>query len=121
VDRLDDPAARSAVFQLEFGKSWRIWAWAQRQFSATSLGIFGVLLAACGTYIVHLRENVVEVRTRVVVLEKQVIPVIQDESIVTTLKANVAAHEQRLGRLEQDYDVAYQESLKPPVPRKRVK
>lgn len=117
---MEDPA-HSAIMRAEFGKSWRVWAWIQRQFTPTSLGAIGIVMTACATYIVHLRENVVEVTTRVIVLEKQVIPVLQDNSTVTTLKAKVEDHANRIDRLEKDYDVAYHESMAPPVPRKRAK
>jgi hypothetical protein len=116
---LDDPAERSAIFRSEFGKSWRAWAWVQRQFTPTSLGAIGFLIVAAGTYIVHLRENVIEVTTRVIVLEKQVIPVLQDSSAVTMLRDTVAAHEQRITRLEANWDDAKTQAGSAPTTRRQ--
>lgn len=100
--------------QAEFGKSWRVWAWLQRQFSPISLTAIAAVSAFGGGYITNLK-------TRVVVLETQVIPVLQDTAAVTTLKAKVEDHAGRIDRLEKDYDVAYRESNTPPVAHKRAK
>jgi hypothetical protein len=111
---IPDDTERSQIFQLEFGKSWRMWAWVRRQFSVTSVSaIVGVFVCCWGV--------ILSLQTRVVVLETKVIPVIQDEALVTTLKANVAEHDRRITQLEADYRTAAHESETPPVAHKRVK
>ena len=102
----EDPAARSGILKAEFGVNWRWWRWFRFQFNPTSLGAIGAIIVTCGSYIVHLRESVVQVRERVVVLETKVIPFVQDQGELEGFKAELTDHDQRIGRLESNWDTA---------------
>lgn len=115
----DDPAARSGILRAEFGENWRWWRWLQHQFTATSLGAIGAILVTCGGYIIHLRESVVQVRERVVVLETKVIPFVQDQTRLATIGTQLEDHEERLSRLETNWDNATVQASTAPSTRKR--
>ncbi|HSY05874.1 MAG TPA: hypothetical protein VK803_07995 [Steroidobacteraceae bacterium] len=110
----EDPAIASGILKAEFGERWRWWAWFRKQWSATSLT---VVLGGLGT----LGGWALNLKTRVVILETKVIPVIQDEGAITTLKDAVAAHDQRISRLENNWDDAKTAAGTAPVPAKRRK
>lgn len=104
----EDIAARSGILKAEFGERWRWWAWFRRQWSTTSLVTVVTGVGILGGWAVNLK-------TRVVVLETRVVPVIKDEGRVDSLAATVTGHEQRLTRLERNWDDAKNEAGTPPV------
>lgn len=118
------------VLHKHFGEFWRAWRWLSRQFSATSLGVIGVMAVGGGGYIVDLHRTIAEQGTRIAVLEGRVIPVIAEASNVTALDKRVATLEKamelstkdqgdRLSRLEDDWDGARTEAGRPLKPRRR--
>ena len=113
-----DPSA-SGILRAEFGENWRWWRWLQRQFSVTSLGTIAALLVAGGGYIVHLRESVVQVRERVVVLETKVIPFVEGETRIATLETVLNDHGARITRLESNWDEAKSAAAAPPIAGRR--
>ena len=110
-----DPT-QSAILRARFGPYWRAWAWVREQFTPASLTVLGGVIVGAWGYIAHLRESVVQVRERVVVLETKVIPFVQDQSAIATIKTRLDDHDSRLDRLERDWDFAKNESATPPVP-----
>lgn len=112
-----DPAD-SQILKAQFGENWRWWRWIQHQFTATSLGAIGAIVVTCGGYIVHLRESVVQVRERVVVLETKVIPFVQDQVRMGAMEATITDHDERLTRLEHNWDDATHEAGTAPTVRR---
>lgn len=86
------------------------WAWVRANFSAPAVLTLAGVIAAAGSYIVSLK-------TRVIVLETEVthiVKVVPDETQVAILRARVDDHEQRITRLEGDWDHAQQYAALPP-------
>jgi len=78
------------------------WYWARENFSLPALLTIAGVIAAAGGYIITLR-------TRVVVLETEVVHITQivpDSSMLAALKQQVAEDEARLTRLEANWDYA---------------
>lgn len=115
----EEPLTRTGVLRAELGQFWKGWIWLARQFNPTSLSALGAVIVACGGYIIHLREDVAKTTERVVVLETKVIPVIGDENRVTMIETKVADHDQRITRLEDNYDTAQREAGRAPIARRR--
>lgn len=75
-----------------------VWYWLREQFSLTSvLAIAGIVVTAGGI--------IINLNTRVVVLER-VIKVVPDSSQLVELRTKVEGHEERIHRLEDDWDYA---------------
>lgn len=106
----NDPLERTDILKAEFGKSWRVWAWVRRQFSPISIATIAGLVGVAGGWVINLK-------TRVVVLETRVLPVIMDESAVKVLQGEVENHEGRINTLELNYRAAAEASRLPPTPR----
>jgi hypothetical protein len=68
--------------------------------------ILGGALSCAALYIVHLRESVVQVRERVVVLETEVVPVINESKTESTNSADIEDLKGRVTRIEDNYDFA---------------
>lgn len=115
----EDPLTRSGILKAEFGENWRWWRWLQHQFTATSLGAIGAVIVTCGGYIVHLRESVVQVRERVVVLETKVIPFVQEQARLEAIDTKLGAHEERIRRIEDNWDTATVQAATAPTANKR--
>ena len=108
-----DPAD-SAVLKAKFGRSWRLWAWVRRQFSVTSVATLVIVAGSAWGYIAYLRESVVAVRERVIVLETKVIPLVQEQDEQGALREMVRDHDERLKRLERNWDDAGQVAASTP-------
>lgn len=72
----------------------------------------GGILVAGGGYVISLK-------TRVVVLETQVVPVLQGADRLIKLEAHDADHERRIGRIEGNLDLDYNETVKAARAKKR--
>jgi hypothetical protein len=114
VDEADN-GSRTTILKAEFGANWRWWAWFRKQWSAMSLTVVG----ACGAALLALGHWALNVQTRVVVLETQVVPVLKDESRVDKLEAKYDGHETRIANLEADYRTAQEHAADRPVPTRR--
>lgn len=90
------------------GPNWRFWVWLKKQFSAVSLSTIGGVIAVAIGYLWHEKMEWVKVSERVVVLETEVIPVIQNTSATNAL-------EHRVTVLEGDFKHATEEAGKPLV------
>lgn len=108
----DDPKhGESAILREHFGRYWRAWRWVRRQFSATSLATIGAVIVGCGGWILSLK-------TRVVVLETQVVPVLKSEDRLAKVEGAVIAHDARIGSMERNYEYAKQEAGTAPTGKK---
>jgi hypothetical protein len=88
-------------------------AWLRANFSLPSVLTIAGVIGSALLYIVNLR-------TRVVVLEHEVTHIVQvapDEAILAAAKERLADHEQRIGRLEHDWDDARELAGTEPRPR----
>jgi hypothetical protein len=109
VTRASEPdPTLTDVFGPEKARQLRWALWVRRQFTATSLTVIGLVAGSAWAYIGHLREQIAQVTTRVVVLETEVIP---DKD----LKLKVAEHEARLRNLEDNYQFARDHAADPPA------
>jgi hypothetical protein len=108
----EDAASRSGILKAEFGRNWRWWAWFRAQWSAMSITVVVAGVAALGGWALNLK-------TRVVVLETQVVPVLKDEGRVDRLEATQNAQGDRITRLEGEWDNATKQADTPPAARKR--
>jgi hypothetical protein len=117
----EDPRTRTGILRAEFGESWRVWAWSRRQFTPTSLGAIGVILAASGGYIAHLSQRVSDQALRIQIVETRVIPVLEERKDELTNHADIAALERRISTLEDRLNYATKEAGSPPVPIRRRK
>lgn len=91
------------------------WAWARKNFSLPSLLTIAGLIATGGGYIVSLK-------TRVVVLEHEVVhitEIVPDSKVLVELKTRVTDHDRRLEDLEDTVNTARQNSQLPIVPRRK--
>lgn len=80
------------------------WAWVRANFSLASVLAIAGIVATAGGYVISLK-------TRVVVLEHEVTQIVEvtpNDAAVAALHQEVADHEQRLERLETDWDDARQ-------------
>lgn len=111
----EDEQANSGIFRKEFGDNWRWWRWLQRQFTATSLGVIGLIVTVAGTYIVRMNQKVAEQGTRIVVLETRVVPVLEERKQESTNRVEIEDLKARISRLEANYDIAQREAGTPPV------
>lgn len=82
------------VLVRRLGPFWRAWVWFIRQWSLTSVLSLLATLTTCGLYLSSLR-------TRVVVLETQIVPDLR-------LAERVAKLEGAAAQLQADYEVARQ-------------
>lgn len=112
-DKPEEPLTQTAVLRVHFGESYKFWIWIRKQFTPASISLILGILAAAAGYISHLRENVAAVTTRVVVLETRVIPVLDQSNKTAALETELKDHNQRISRLEDDYDTARNEAVKP--------
>lgn len=93
----DDPTATALL-----KRTAPAWYWLRENFSlAAVLTIVGILGAA-GGYIVTLRTRVVVLETEVIHITK----IVPDSGVLATLKTKIDDHEERLSRLEDDWDYA---------------
>lgn len=90
---------------------WPVGYWLRQQFSLTSIIAILSILAAGGGWIINLK-------TRVVVLETRVVPVLANVREIDVLKVRVDDLEQRITRIEQDWDYARNAAGLPPTPRR---
>lgn len=88
------------------------WAWVRENFSLASvLAIAGVVIAA-GSYIISLKTSVVLLQHEVIHIT-QIVP---SAGMLAGLNQEVSDHEQRITRLENDWDTARQAASLPPTP-----
>lgn len=91
------------------------WSWVRANFTMPAvLAIAGILISA-SSYIVSLK-------TRVVVLEHEVVhitKIVPDTTALAAMGQRVTDHEERITRLESDWDNAQQFAALPPRPRWR--
>lgn len=86
------------------------WAWVRDNFSLASVLTIAGVVAGAGGYVISLK-------TRVVVLEHEVTQIVEvtpSDTAVAALHQEVSDHEQRLERLETDWDEARQVAGQPP-------
>lgn len=102
----DDTFTRTSVLRAHFGDSYKVWIWIRKQFTPASLGVIVSVVLAAGGYIIHLRETVSEVTTRVIVLETRVVPVLEQADKTVQLETELTDVRQRIVRLEADWDNA---------------
>jgi hypothetical protein len=102
----------SQVLRRYFGKAWRSWWWVRRQFTATSLTTIGAIVIGGGGWILTLK-------TRVVVLETQVVPVLKSEDRLAHLEVTAGNQEGRLSAVERDLEWARQHAGDAPAPKGR--
>lgn len=87
------------------------WGWLRKNFSLASVLTIATVIAGAVGIISNLR-------TRVVVLETRVIPVLKDEGAVTKLQDSVEDVKARVSRLEKNWDDAANTAGTAPYPRK---
>jgi hypothetical protein len=100
----------SHTFSMVLAERWPIGAWLRRNFSLPAVLTIAGLLAAGGGYIINLK-------TRVIVLETKVVPVLTNTGNMNVLQTRVDDHEQRITRLEGNWDYARDAAALPPRPR----
>jgi hypothetical protein len=91
------------------------WAWVRANFSLPAVLTIAGVIASAGSYIISLK-------TRVVVLEHEVVHItriVPDSAALAGLRQEVADHEERIGRLEKNWDDARELAGMPPRPLKR--
>jgi hypothetical protein len=106
-------ADEGSTIQLRRLAPWA--AWLKHNFSLPSVLTIAGVLGSALLYIVNLR-------TRVVVLEHEVTHIVQvapDQVALAAAKERLADHEQRIGRLERDWDDARELAGTAPRPRGR--
>lgn len=106
TDEHEDPLTRTSVLRAHFGESYRFWVWVRGQFTPASIGVIISVVVAAAGYIVHLRETISSVTTRVVVLETRVIPVLDQSNKTAALQVEIDDMRDRVDRLEQHWDNA---------------
>lgn len=109
----EDELTRTSVLRAHFGDSFRFWVWIRKQFSPASIGVIISIVIGAGGYILHLRETILAVTTRVVVLETEVVPAIGQADHTALMDGRLKALDEevkdmhdRIGRLEQNWDRA---------------
>lgn len=102
-----DPAD-SLVLKTEFGRNWRNWAWFRQQWTKVSLSVIGGLL----TIIVAIGGWAVSLKTRVVVLETEVEPVLKEGKLESNNSVRIEDIERRVKRLEDNLDLEYNEEVR---------
>lgn len=105
----------TGVFGPEKARQLRWALWVRRQFTVTSVACISAVVSIAGGYIVHLREDVARVSTRVVVLETEVVPDAQLKQKVAELQLQQVNHEARLRNLEDNYQFAREHAADPPT------
>jgi hypothetical protein len=113
----------TGVLKVKFGRFWPAWLWIGHQFSPTSLGVIGVVLAGAWGYISHLNSRVAAQETHITILETRVVPIIESGETIArletavagikgTLDATLSDHTNRLKRIEDNLDLDYNEHMK---------
>jgi hypothetical protein len=117
ADQEESILTRTGVLEAEFGRGWRFWHWLAKQFSATSMGIIGVILTFASGYIIHLNGKVMAQETEVMILETKVLPIVKSIEKLDLLRTEVASlnstsnsQEGRLARIEKNIDIDYLDS-----------
>ena len=68
------------------------------------------------TYIIHLRESVATLATRVVIMETRVMPVLEQRGDVAVLTAQADLQDERIEILEGRFHQADKHVDEPPIP-----
>jgi hypothetical protein len=105
----EDEATRSGILKAEFGVNWRNWRWLSTQFTPTS------------TAVLHLSQRVGEQGVKIVVLEQQVVPYLEERKDESNNRVEIDNLKGRVKRLVDTYDTAQREAGTPPSPRKGAK
>lgn len=109
AEESEDPLTRTGVLRASFGEQYRFWVWVRNQFTPASIGIIVSIVVAAAGYIMHLRESISAVTTRVLVLETRVIPVLESNKTgslttdVATLRVSLDDTVRRVELLEQNW------------------
>ena len=114
----EDEASRSGILKAEFGIHWRHWRWFSHQFTPTSTTILVALVTVCAGWIHHLSQTVGEQGVKIIVLEKQVVPVLEERRDETNNRIEIEGLKERVKRIEDNYDTAQREAATPPTVRR---
>lgn len=98
----------SAIMRARFGRNWRSWATFRDQWTKLSVTVVGGL----GVVIVGIGGWAATLKTRVVVLETQVVPVLNESKIESNNATRLNDVERRIARLENNLDLDLNERLR---------
>jgi hypothetical protein len=110
----EDAATRSGILKAEFGVNWRNWRWLSTQFTPTSTAVLCAIVSVCGGWILHLSQRVGEQGVKIVVLEQQVVPYLEERKDESNNRVEIDNLKGRVKRLEDSYDTAQREAGTPP-------
>jgi len=95
----------SAIMRGRFGSNWRSWATFREQWTKLSVGV----VSALGVIIVAIGGWATTLKTRVVVLETQVLPVLSESNLQKENSLRIDNLTQRVARVEANIDLRYAE------------
>ena len=105
---MDVDPDQSAILRARFGHNWRSWAAFREQWTKLSITVVGVLWAI----IVAITLWTTSLKTRVVVLETQVLPVLNESKVESNNALRLTEVERRITRLENNLDLDLNEKLR---------
>lgn len=99
-----DPT-ESTILRGKFGRYWRAWWWLRLQWSVTSLATLGAVIIGIGGWAMNLK-------TRVVILETEVLPVLEESKREQVNSERIEALDGRVSRVERNIDLELNEQVR---------